>query len=198
VARFYRLVRVVFELFVLRVRTDRSKDVEILVLRHQLAVLKRQITRPRFEPARSGVRRSLARHLQPLAAGAFRVRLLSPHHDPAIATPHSTQTRRQVEDRVAASTAVGSAIVATCRCGGVLGADLRWMACPDRTTDARAPFTPASIAGNGRALSSEAHDVRSLARTRLRSGFVAVEFHAADVVPGCHRYNREEHHHPFQ
>jgi putative transposase len=50
VARFYRLVRLVIDLLVLRSRRDRSKDVEILVLRHQLAVLQRQISRARFEP----------------------------------------------------------------------------------------------------------------------------------------------------
>jgi hypothetical protein len=49
VARFYRLIPLVIELLVLRSRTDRSKDVEIVVLRHQLAVLKRQVSRPRFE-----------------------------------------------------------------------------------------------------------------------------------------------------
>ncbi len=37
-ARFYRLVRLVLDLMVLRGGTNRSKDVEILVLRHQLAV----------------------------------------------------------------------------------------------------------------------------------------------------------------
>jgi transposase InsO family protein len=50
VARFYRLVRLVLDLLVLRGRTDRSKDVEILVLRHQLAVLQRQHPHPRFVP----------------------------------------------------------------------------------------------------------------------------------------------------
>jgi putative transposase len=50
VARFYRLVRLVIDLLVLRGRRDRSKDAEILVLRHQLAVLQRQVSRPRFEP----------------------------------------------------------------------------------------------------------------------------------------------------
>ena len=35
-ARCYRLVRFVVDLLVLRGRGDRSKDVEILVLRHQL------------------------------------------------------------------------------------------------------------------------------------------------------------------
>src|SRR6266568_2949056 len=49
-ARFYRLVRLVIDLLVLRGRRDRSKDIEILVLRHQLAVLQRQVTRPRFTP----------------------------------------------------------------------------------------------------------------------------------------------------
>jgi putative transposase len=38
------------DVLVLLGRCDRSKDVEILVLRHQLAVLRRQISRPRFEP----------------------------------------------------------------------------------------------------------------------------------------------------
>ena len=38
------------DLLGLRGRRDRSKDVEILVPRHQLAVLQHQQTRPRFEP----------------------------------------------------------------------------------------------------------------------------------------------------
>ena len=48
-ARFYCLVRLLVDLLVLRGRSDRSKDVEILVLRHQLAVLHRQVARPRFD-----------------------------------------------------------------------------------------------------------------------------------------------------
>jgi hypothetical protein len=63
VARFYRLVRLVIDLLVPRGRVDRSKDVEILVLRHQLAVLRRQIARPRFEPDDRAVLSALARVL---------------------------------------------------------------------------------------------------------------------------------------
>ena len=69
-ARFYRLVRLVIDLLALRGRTDRSKDVEILVLRHQLAVLQRQIARPRFEPddraALTALERALGRGRWPI------------------------------------------------------------------------------------------------------------------------------------
>jgi transposase InsO family protein len=61
VPRFYRLVRLVIDLLVLRGRCERSKDVEILVLRHQLAVLQRQLPRPRFEPADRAILSALAR-----------------------------------------------------------------------------------------------------------------------------------------
>src|SRR5712691_9845 len=39
----------IVELLVLRGRRERSKDVEILVLRHQLAVLRRENPRPRLD-----------------------------------------------------------------------------------------------------------------------------------------------------
>jgi putative transposase len=63
VARFYRVIRLVIDLLVLRGRTDRSKDVEILVLRHQLAVLQRQHAHPRFEPDDRAILTALARVL---------------------------------------------------------------------------------------------------------------------------------------
>jgi hypothetical protein len=61
VPRFYRLVRLVIDLLVLRGRCERSKDAEILVLRHQLAVLQRQSARPRFAPVDRAILAALAR-----------------------------------------------------------------------------------------------------------------------------------------
>ena len=43
----YLLARRLVELLVLLVRSDASKDVEILVLRHEISVLHRQVSRPR-------------------------------------------------------------------------------------------------------------------------------------------------------
>jgi len=43
----YLLARRLVELLVLLARSDASKDVEILVLRHEVSVLRRQVSRPR-------------------------------------------------------------------------------------------------------------------------------------------------------
>jgi putative transposase len=61
VARFYCLIRLIIDLLVLRGRTDRSKDVEILVLRHEFAVLQRQRPHPRFTPDDRAILTALSR-----------------------------------------------------------------------------------------------------------------------------------------
>ena len=52
-----------FSWVVLLARSDTSKDVEILVLRHEIAVLRRQVTRPKPDWADRAVITALARLL---------------------------------------------------------------------------------------------------------------------------------------
>jgi hypothetical protein len=59
----YLAFRWIFELLVLLGRSRDRKEVEILVLRHELSVLRRQAARPRYEP-----RPSAARGVQPSAS----------------------------------------------------------------------------------------------------------------------------------
>jgi len=47
----YTIVRLVLQLFALAIRGDRTNEIEILVLRHQIAVRRRQVARPDLEPA---------------------------------------------------------------------------------------------------------------------------------------------------
>jgi putative transposase len=48
---FYLVVRCLLGSLMVLARQDASKDAELLVLRHQNAVLRRQISRVRYQPA---------------------------------------------------------------------------------------------------------------------------------------------------
>jgi putative transposase len=70
----YVLGRRVFELVVLLGRGERSKELEILVLRHELSILRRQVSRPRFAPRDRVVLAALSRVLPRRSWRAFLVR----------------------------------------------------------------------------------------------------------------------------
>ena len=51
VSLVYLLLRQVLQMLTQLARDDGAKDVELLVLRHQVAVLRRQVHRPKLQPA---------------------------------------------------------------------------------------------------------------------------------------------------
>jgi len=59
----YLAVRNLFTLAVLLGRSGRSKDLEILVLRHELAVMRRRSGRPPLEPADRALLATVSRAL---------------------------------------------------------------------------------------------------------------------------------------
>jgi putative transposase len=70
----YVLVRRLLELVVVIARGDRTKELEILVLRHELSILRRQVGRPRFEPHDRLLLAALSRKLPRSSWNAFLVR----------------------------------------------------------------------------------------------------------------------------
>ncbi|WP_200842481.1 hypothetical protein [Actinomadura sp. K4S16] len=65
----YDLTRNSLGVMLLRLRGDAAKNVEILVLCHQLAVLRRQVNRPAFQPADRVLLAALSRLVCPGHAG---------------------------------------------------------------------------------------------------------------------------------
>jgi len=70
----YLAVRNLFALVWLLARSGRSKDLEILVLRHELAILRRQTGRPRLAPADRALLAALSRALPRPAWTSFPVK----------------------------------------------------------------------------------------------------------------------------
>jgi putative transposase len=102
----YVVVCRLFELVVLLGRGERSKELEILVLRHELSILRRQRGRPRFEPRDRLLLAALSRGLPRRSWQAFIVRpeTLLRWHRRLVANhwtyPHRSPGRPPIDDVV--------------------------------------------------------------------------------------------------
>jgi putative transposase len=94
VSALYAIVRRLLEFVVLLGRKDRTKELEILVLRHELSILRRQVGRPRFEMhdriLLAALSRMLPRHSW--AASSVRPETLLAWHRRLVARRWTTHT----------------------------------------------------------------------------------------------------------
>ncbi len=72
-AFLYWMLRRLLELLVLRLRSEREKEIEILVLRHQLRVLQRQVARAQLQPADRALLAAFSRALPRQAWSSYLV-----------------------------------------------------------------------------------------------------------------------------
>jgi putative transposase len=106
----YALTRRTLELVVFRLRGDKAKDVELLVLRHEVALLRRQVTRPALRPTDRMLLAACSRLLPRARWGAFIVTpatLLRWHRELVANTwthphrrPRRPSTRREVRELI--------------------------------------------------------------------------------------------------
>jgi putative transposase len=90
----YLAVRKVLALIVLVGRSDRSKELEILVLRHELAVLRRRSGRPGFEPADRALLAAMSQALPRRCVGSVLGQPLLRWHRQLVARRHTYPHRK--------------------------------------------------------------------------------------------------------
>jgi putative transposase len=104
----YLAVRHVLELVVLLARSDVAKEVELLALRHEVAVLRRQVGRPTYQPADQALLVAFSRLLPRVRWAAFGVTpaTLLAWHRRMVARrwtyPHRRPGRPRVDEEVTA------------------------------------------------------------------------------------------------
>src|SRR6266516_694436 len=92
----YWALRRLLELLVLRMRSERAKEIEILVLRHQLQLLERQVARPQLHASDRALLAAFSRMLPRRAWAPFFVKpaTLLRWHRELVLLPLSSMQRR--------------------------------------------------------------------------------------------------------